>query len=328
MSTGILDIPKSNDGSTADPFRLGWRYVDEPGGESHKVGLSEWDLLHPLEGDFIVNNHPHSLIVTYLFQRLTEFLANQPGTLVLMDHLVNWGVEGLGNHAPDIVVFDCVTGTYDPQKGTFAVEQTDARPRLAVEVTSPATRNNDLGIKVDHYFEAGIPYYLIVDFDNSQLQLIAYRRARNGYVPVPADPANGIWIPTVQLWFRVEGNRVLLFDADGRKVHDTVDLTEKWKHEKQRADQEKQRAEQEKQRAEQEKQRAEQEKQRAEQEKQHAEQEKQRAQHEKQRAEQEKQRAEHEKQRADALQTELAALKARMRSPTDDDNPETDHLAD
>jgi colicin import membrane protein len=299
MSNGILDIPKSNDGSAADPFRLGFRYVDRDG-IVEQVGLTEWDLLHPKDGDFFVQTQHHHRIVSYLFVLLTETLNRRPASWVVSKQVVDWGVEEIGCHGVDIAIFDDMKLPCDLSEGIFTANRYGAHPTLVVEVTSPATRKNDLGIKVDHYFEVGIPYYLIVDFDNSLPQLIAYRRARNGYVPIPADPAKGIWIPSVQLWFRVDGDRVLLFDADGRKIPDMQDRknqlnvpTQKWEHEKQRAV--------------------------------HA---KQLADHEKQRADHEKQRADHEKQRADALQSELEALKARLNSATTHDNPETDHHAD
>ena len=35
------------------------------------------------------------------------------------------------------------------------------RPRLIIEVSSPDSRVNDVVTKVDHYYRAGVPYYVI-----------------------------------------------------------------------------------------------------------------------------------------------------------------------
>ena len=46
---------------------------------------------------------------------------------------------------------------------TLDVAAEGARPALVVEVTSPSTRENDLGTKPDFYHRAGVPLYVIAD---------------------------------------------------------------------------------------------------------------------------------------------------------------------
>ncbi len=140
------------EGSTAnvsdDPFFYGWRYVERKRDDgtifSEQVPLTEWDVLHPQEGDFIMTNDAHSEICRYLKGAFRYHLTNHPGALVLGDHRVDWQVEGIEPHGPDLSVF-FDSAPWDPRRGTYPMHDMGARPICAIEVTSPSTRSGDFG---------------------------------------------------------------------------------------------------------------------------------------------------------------------------------------
>ena len=110
-----------------DPFRFGWREVQQIGLNGSKqwvrVPLTPEDLLHPKKGDQIVENTQQERDHGYLAVVLRYRLSNNPRVLVLSDCNVEWGVPGLGNHSPDISVFDGVTDPQHRNWGTFWVTE-------------------------------------------------------------------------------------------------------------------------------------------------------------------------------------------------------------
>jgi Uma2 family endonuclease len=171
-----------------DPFRLGWRFVKvrRPDGttELEQVPLTLEDVLHPEEGDFHVLTDGHIRDCLYLRNVIQARLELRPGAVVLSDCRVAWDVPGLRPLGPDVAVFFNVGRHID--WGTFDVAQEGAEPVLVVEVTSPETRVNDVGVMVDYYFRAGVPLYLIADArkvrgGKRRLELIGYRAGRDRY---------------------------------------------------------------------------------------------------------------------------------------------------
>jgi colicin import membrane protein len=324
MSAEVLDpIAPHSAGAAKDPFRFGWRWITRigPDGEEidEQVGLTEWDVLHPKEGDFIVNTRIHQLILNALFNRLAQYLKNRPQTLVLSDHRVDWGIPGVHPHGPDIAVFDEIDPNWFGDTATIYLDREKARPLLAIEVTSPHNKKNDLVHKVHEYCEACIPFYLIVDIQDDPVsgkpvvELLGYERVLGEFEPIVADPERGIWIPSVNLWFQPAGDRVNCLDEDGRRLPEESDWIELAATERARADAEMIRADEERLRAETEQVRAEEEHQRAEEERLRAAQQEKRAEEERQRAEEERQRAEEERQRAEAAEKRITELEARLK---------------
>ncbi len=184
-------------------------------------------------------------------------------------------------------------------------------PFIAVELLSPGTEDEDLGLtqresdepptKWEVYEQIlGIPYYAV--FSRYTDRFRAFKHSRGQYNEMVL-PDKRMWIPELDMGLGVWSGEYQMVDRKWLRWYDAGNnwiptIAEKYEMEKQMAEGEKQRAEHEKQRAEGEKQRAEHEKQRAEGEKQ-------RAEHEKQRAEGEKQRAEHEKQQKELIQQQL-----------------------
>ncbi len=103
---------------------------------------------------------------------------------------------------------------------------------LVVEITSPSTRENDLGIKVRFYHRARVPLYVIADATEDpgggrRLKLIAYRYAAAGYRKVKPDARGRIPLRALRLLLGVvrdaqtDCDRLACFDAEtGEEVGD------------------------------------------------------------------------------------------------------------
>ncbi len=215
-----------------DPFRFGWREVPQIGTDGSKqwvrVPLTPEDLLHPKKGDQILENTQQERDRRYLAEVLEWRLAINPQALVLSDCLINWGVPGLGNHSPDICIFD---GVRDPQHrnwGTFRVAEEGARPVLAIEVVSPdahdrRVRDNDVVIKVREYYRAGLPLYVLVDQEREggPRQVIGYRRGARKYLRMRLDRQDRLLLEPVRLSLGLKDERAVCWDADsGEEVGD------------------------------------------------------------------------------------------------------------
>lgn len=211
-----------------DPFRFGWRDVQQIGPNGSKqwvqVPLTWEDALHPREGDHISEGTQQELDRTYLVTVLRYHLSNNPQTRVLSDCLINWGVPGLGNHSPDISVFE---GVHDAQRRNwtmFRVAEESARPVLAIEIVSPdahdrRVRDNDVVIKVREYYRAGVPLYVIVDQQrpDGPRQLIGYRRGARKYVRMRPDRQGRLLLEPVRLWLGLRDERAVFWDAGSGK---------------------------------------------------------------------------------------------------------------
>jgi Uma2 family endonuclease len=230
--------PSPSPDADRDPFRLGWRWVrpgsvnGSPDG-SGRVPLTAEDLLHPQEHDEIPENTTQERDRTYLAGALRSHLHDRPGVRVLSDCLVSWGVRGLKNHSPDITVFDDVR---DPewQGGLFRVAEHGARPLLVIEIVSPDAadpdvRNNDVVIKVRHYYRAGVPLYAIIDREEEggPRRLLGYRRGRRGYVRVPLGEQGRLPLEPVDVLLALRDNEAVCYDAQtGEEILDFTGMAQ------------------------------------------------------------------------------------------------------
>jgi hypothetical protein len=99
----LVEAPPKN-----DPFCYGTRVVRrrQPDGtfQTLRLPLTVWDVLHPHEGDHIVQSIRHSKEVRYLASVLEARVAGDPHALVLCDTGIYWDVPGLSHHSPDVAV--------------------------------------------------------------------------------------------------------------------------------------------------------------------------------------------------------------------------------
>jgi Uma2 family endonuclease len=285
--------------TTEDPFRIGYRYVhtgqlDAKGRpESEMVPLTMEDFLHPQEGDRFLLTDNHTLNLAILCNAMEVCVQELPKVKILSDHRIDWQVEGIRPHGPDLVAIENFPIEWNADRGTYPVKDYDSRPLVVVEVTSAETRKGDFETKYLEYEAAGIPYYIIVDVAGppGAPRILGYRNGRQGFQQMRHHPNLGFLLPSVRMWIRWEEDRVKVADEDGQDILDNVEVHEALKEIQQELG--RKNAELDLKNAE-------------------LALECQRSEHEKQRAENEKQRAEYEKQRADELARELAELKARL----------------
>jgi colicin import membrane protein len=212
--------------TAANPFFYGWRdvYRKQPDGTTvwEQVPLTFEDVLHPQEGDHIVQNSLHDRDWDYIGDVLKARFAEVPGALVLRDVGVFWDDPELRHHSPDISLIRGVRQEreYWP---SFQVAEEGVRPVLIVEIVSPSTREADLVTKVKQYHQAQVPFYAIVDREKEDgpPRLLGYRWAPERYVEVPLDEQGRLFLEAAELWLAVRGNRAVLIDAiTGEEIPD------------------------------------------------------------------------------------------------------------
>lgn len=305
----------------ADPYFYGWRYVWQTDDKGEQVQvrqpLTYEDVLHPREDDFIVQHSKHHADVAYLEHAFLWALNGRQDVRIHVDVRTDWGVEGVKAHGPDVTVF---VGPQDrePQElyGTYKPKEVGTQPILVVEVTSPSTRSQNLHDKVAEYFQAGIPFYAIVDYlteqQGSRAVVLGYRATPEGYLRLPLDEHGRLWLEPVGLWLGWDG-RVVCFDQQNTRIPTGIETKRRTEASESRSDELQQitedailaRQESERQRLDAEK-RADDEKRQRE----AAERERQQA--EKRAKDEERQRLDAEKRAAD-LATQMADLEAELR---------------
>ena len=215
-----------------DPFRYGWRVVRRDIGDGHLeeelIPLRLIDLLHPEEGDQVIQNYAHQRHVRYLADVFQARVAGDPHAVVLADMRIAWDVPELKAHGPDVMVI------FDVRElrnwGTFDVAQEGTRPAIIVEVTSPETRKFDLYDKVEAYDRAGVPLYIVVDAVERQgktvIRLLGYERVMSVYQPLIPDERGWLWLAPLRIWLGVRDNEVYCFDEQGKQIGDYTELVE------------------------------------------------------------------------------------------------------
>ncbi|MFQ3613724.1 MAG: Uma2 family endonuclease [Cyanobacteriota bacterium] len=229
----------------------GWkteRWIDADGNErSIQVPLTPEEFLHPEENYHLPSNTFHERVSSDLKDRLRRRYSAQPDVGVFGDLLIHWGVEGLGNHCPDVFV---VFGLQDrdQHRESFRVFEEGAKPSLILEVVSPRYRKEDRQDKVWDYARAGVEEYVIFDrrFQRGVWldEVLGYRLKQGIYLPLTPDEEGLIWSEQTGLKMGLQEGQVLLVDA---QTGDKLPTAQEWEtlalKERQRADQERERAE-------------------------------------------------------------------------------------
>jgi Uma2 family endonuclease len=187
------------------------------------VPLTLEDVLHPQENDVIPENSVQTKERVYLFDIFGQRLPREAGNLVLSDTLVNWGVPGIRNHSPDISVFTGLVQPPPERIGVFDLRASGGSCRLAIEIVSPDTRDNDVLYKLDEYYRAGVPLYVIVDQEREDgpRQLRGFRPGPDGYVPIPLDEHGRLPLPFLGLHLGLRDDQVVCYDMQtGAEIGD------------------------------------------------------------------------------------------------------------
>jgi colicin import membrane protein len=225
MST--LTDPASDSGHYLpenDPFLHGVRHVPrtlEDGTVVYdEIPLRQEDLLFPEEWDRHVITAGHQRDCRYMMDVFERQLHGAEGARVLGDLRVDWSHPEIRPMAPDVIV---VLGARQWRDwSTFNVLKEGASAALIVEVTSPDTRENDLIIKRDLYYQLGVSFYAIVDRHDRrgviELSVLGYHRGRSAFEELPRNDRGWIWLETVGVWFGVEGDRAICYRPDGTAI--------------------------------------------------------------------------------------------------------------
>jgi Uma2 family endonuclease len=223
-------LPPTGPPPCDDPFRYGWRYVERtlPDGQIvlEEVPLTLEDVLHPQEDDVIPENTQQARDRRYLASVLEALYVHDPHVLTLDDCLIDWGVPGLRPHSPDIAILGGVR-TKEGRWGTYRLRVDGGHPLLVIEIVSPDTRRNDVVIKVDHYHRAGVPLYVLVDWEREDRprRLLAYQNSPEGYVEVTLDPAGRLVLGPTGILLGLRDERVVCYDqATGKELGDYVQV--------------------------------------------------------------------------------------------------------
>lgn len=213
-----------------DRFRYGVRLVRMrmPNGEIDYVRtpMPKEALLHPQDEDYPVEASAHDIDRTYL--RITIGARLPRRWVILSSCRVDWGVAGIEPHGPDIAIFRGLRGRKKNWK-TFFVAKEGVRPVAAIEITSAWTRRNDLVIKVDEYYRAGVPLYVIVDARDRgnvrQIEIIGYRSGSKGYERLELDARGRLLLEPLKVWVGAEAGQVCCWDAEtGERLEDYESL--------------------------------------------------------------------------------------------------------
>jgi Uma2 family endonuclease len=151
------------------------------------------------------------------------------GFYVFSDCLIDWGVRRLKPSSPDVSVFDRVRTEPDLTKGTFRLARYGGRCLLGVEIVSPDTRDNDVVRKLDEYYRARVPLYVIVDWKGPghPRQLLGYRRRKGGYAPMRLDRQGRLRIPTLKVQLGLRDEWLVCYDEDtGEEIGTYEQLSE------------------------------------------------------------------------------------------------------
>ena len=87
---------------------------------------------------------------------------------------------------------------------------------VVLEIASPSTRNNDLGIKRDLYYQVGVQKYVIVDrgpHGEDPVRIFGFQRGPRGWVPMALDAQGRLDLAPVGLLLGIEDDRPWLYDV-------------------------------------------------------------------------------------------------------------------
>ncbi len=246
--------PTAAHSSPEPEFPYGWRFVKRKqadGSEKlEQVPLTLEDVLHPQEGDVIPESKPHEADRRYLANVFESRPLAPPIGLVTSDLLIHWGVEGLRDHSPDVAVFVGLNREPDTVVGTLDLPSFGGRCVLVVELVSPATRDNDVVRKMEHYRQIGIPLYVLIDQEREggPRTLRAYRRKDGRYVEAELDDRGRIDVPLLGLSVGMRDNRVVCHDLrTDEELGDYAGVVRELQEAKRRLDEADRRAEQQEQ---------------------------------------------------------------------------------
>ena len=212
------------------PFDIGYRWVQN-GSDSVQVPLTEEDFLHPQEEDRFLFAENETVARYDLRSALIFVLGMRSDVHVFTNHRIDWQACGIRPMGPDVVVLGDFRSQWNPLRGTVPVQELELKTLFVAEITWRSSRHIDLEQKPPLYHQLGVPYLLIFDFyagdsENFVAELLAFQATASGYVRIDADPKLGVWIPTVEMWFKLDGKQVVMHSADKKRILNQKEMIE------------------------------------------------------------------------------------------------------
>ncbi len=204
------------------PFDIGYRWV-ENGSDHVQVPLTEEDFLHPQEEDRFLFTDLETVARYDLRSALIFVLKMRTDVHVFTNHRVDWQACGIRPMGPDVVVLGDFQSNWNSLRGTVPVRELGLKTLFVAEITWISSRHIDLEQKPPLYHQLGVPYLLIFDFyaggkEPFVAELLAFEATESGYVRMEADPKLGVWIPTVAMWFKLDGWQVVIHNEDKKRI--------------------------------------------------------------------------------------------------------------
>lgn len=234
-------MPKTNNSTllTAaeridDEFYYGYRtiitYDDEGKAIYSYKPLTLDDFLDPEEGDLFMQGTLHEDDVDKLKSIFRYLYENDPTVSVFSDLKILWGIEGLSQPAPDVMVVPNVREPERPRP-VFDVTREGTKPRFILEVVSPRYRQPDREKKVAIYERAGVEEYFIIDSwveDNRvSYEVLGYRLQDNIYREIPSNEQGWVFSQVNRVWIGVNADRDRFFVVDGRTGQEILPAEER-----------------------------------------------------------------------------------------------------
>lgn len=193
------------------------------------IPLTDYDFLHPKEGDHLPNSTFHDLTTADIRDILRRRYHDQPDVGVYSDLLIAWDIA-IGNLCPDVFVAFGVKER-ERNRRIFRVKREGTRPALVIEVVSPRYRKTDRRDKVELYAQAGVQEYIIIDrrthHENVTKEVIGYRLVGGFYRPIVPDTSGLVVCQTVSLGFGVDEQQVVIKDlVTGERLLSSLELAE------------------------------------------------------------------------------------------------------
>jgi len=182
---------------------------------------------------------------------LDDMFADDPDVFVAGDNLIypKQGDPKVAK-APDVYV---AFGRPKGYRGSYKVwEEDDIFPQVIFEVLSPSNTASDMKVRRDFYRNYGAEEYYVLDpYANFVEGWVRQGRRFDEILAM-----NGFVSPRLGIRFELTPGEAVLFRPNGNRFHGFVEISQRERRERHRADQEQARADQEQARADQEQARA------------------------------------------------------------------------
>ncbi|MEM7533050.1 MAG: Uma2 family endonuclease [Chloroflexota bacterium] len=193
-----------------EKFRYGYRQFVDHNQTGQPIytyrPLTQDDFLNPTLDDTFVHGLQHNNDVAHLFTTLQAHVQHNPYQHVWRSLKLHWGIAGLAEPMPDLMVAEHVANP-ERARTVFDVVKEGTRPVCIIEIVSPLFVEADLTHKVAVYEQARIQEYIIIDSglregtDTLNYCIQGYRLSGDRYETISANAEGRIQSKTLRVLF-------------------------------------------------------------------------------------------------------------------------------